>query len=96
MPEKKKAFYSQTPVLTTKKKKPIADTNPVGSVELGSAQPMMAPHHPARTKAFGPAWKQPHGYGHTLKKRKGHLRISGHPGAHQIGYHAPKVTKVPK
>lgn len=93
MPQKK-SFYAQTPAVKAKK---IAGVNPVGSVEHPGARHLkMVPGYsakkpPGRTTGLG----VPHGYGHPPHAKQGHLRLSAHPGAHQVGYSA-KVTKVPK
>ena len=52
---------------------------------LGSTYQMheAAFHHPK--SVFPGTHSRAHGYGHGVGQRKGHLRNSGHPGAHRIG-----------
>ncbi len=74
-------------------KKVVAGSNAVGGVELGGMNPRMVPEATGISHGFGPHEKQfgtphikgAHGYGHPLKARKGHLRMSGSPSAHQVG-----------
>jgi len=88
----KKAYYSTVPHVPQKK---IADRNPVGAVTLGPDLPKMVPHTPGSIKSFGDKPK-PHHYGHGVRQHKGALRISGHAGAHQVGYREPHVHKPPE
>ncbi len=85
----KKGFYANTPSVPGKK---IAGVNPIGIVILGGARPPTVPQrHEATSHAFGPQIRQvrpshvSHGFGHPPAARKGHLRMSGHPMANQIG-----------
>jgi hypothetical protein len=41
--------------------------------------------HDRGKSAFGNPPKNAHGFGHTSAHKDGHLRKSGHPGAHQLG-----------
>lgn len=41
--------------------------------------------HSRGKSAFGNPPKNAHGFGHTSSNKDGHLRKSGHPGAHQLG-----------
>jgi hypothetical protein len=43
------------------------------------------PSYKAGQSAFANRPKTSHGFGHTGAQRQGHLRNSGHSGAHQIG-----------
>ncbi len=88
---KRKSFYSQTPAVTEKH---VAGTNPIEGPELGGVKPPITPHrHEGTTHAFGPqihqvrppSVKGAHGYGHLPHEKKGHLRMSGNPSAHQVG-----------
>ena len=87
---KKEGFYRQTPAVPDKK---IAGTNPIGAVVIigGMKPPTVPQRHLGTTHAFGPQARQirpkhvAHGYGHPEHAKKGHLRMSGNPGAHQIG-----------
>ena len=86
----KKGFYPKTLQVPAKK---IAGTNPVGSqAVVGGLTPPMVPSKPGVAHGLGPITKpmrQPklHGEGgvHVAKLKQGHLRTSGHPGAHQLG-----------
>lgn len=40
---------------------------------------------PSANHSFPQARAGAHGYGHGVERRQGHLRVSGHSGAHQIG-----------
>jgi hypothetical protein len=86
---KKKGFYADAPAVPDKKN---AGINPIGFVMLGSARPPTVPQrHEGSSHAFGPQLREvrpphvAHGFGHPEKARKGHLRMSGSPGAHQLG-----------
>ncbi len=87
---KKAEFYSKTPVVPAKK---LAGTNPMPGPQVGVLGPPTVPERPGAihglgtpTKHFGhPNVKGSHGWGHVASERKGHLRISGSPKAHQIG-----------
>ena len=43
------------------------------------------PTHKPGVSAFANSPKSSHGFGHTASSRDGHLRNSGHSGAHRIG-----------
>jgi len=83
---KKKALYSQTPAVPAKK---IAGTNPVGLVLIGLHGPGMVPEKGGMTRGLVPKNKfhqpKPHGFNHSIRQRSGHLRLSGHEGAHRVG-----------
>jgi len=92
----KKAPYSSGPAVPASK---IAGSNPFGTVALGANAPPTVPHKPGiihgegpETRPFGhPSVKGAHGFGHVAKHKHGHLRMSGHVGAHRIG-----GVKLPK
>jgi len=85
-----KKFYSQTPVVPAKA---IAGTNPIPGPELGSEASPLVPHKPGHLLGLGglshpiphKTVKGAHGYGHLGAAKSGHLRLSGHTGAHQLG-----------
>ena len=85
----KKPFYSKTPAVPEKQ---IAGKNPIPGPALGEFAPPMAPMHPGRTKALGPA-KRAHGFGHPPHAKQGHYRMSGVPTAHRLG--ASGIRKTP-
>lgn len=73
--------YAQVP---TAPKKKIADRNPIGAPAFGAdVPPAVPPHAPSKVRSLGPAHAR--GYGHSPKHSIGHLRFSGHSGAHQVG-----------
>lgn len=94
---KKGSGYAQQPLVPAKK---IAGTNPKGSVAVGSKTPPTVPKPTSGfPHGFGPQVTQfghpsvtgRHGFGHIAKEHHGHLRLSGHVGAHRIG-----GVKLPK
>ena len=90
MPKQRKLPFANLPAVPGKK---IASVNPVGSVGLGGQTPRQVPPGGGVSHGFGPAERQfstphvkgSHGYGHPIKARKGHERLSGDPLAHRIG-----------
>lgn len=89
MPKKK--FYSTEPVAS---QKALADKNPVGTPEFGSApSSSVVPSRPGVSKALGYHPKHPHGFGHAPHAKEGHYRLSGHPQAHRLG--AAGIRKAP-
>lgn len=54
------------------------------AVAIGLSEARKAGEHvsPMPKGNPGPA---SHGYGHAAPQRQGHLRMSGHPGGHQLG-----------
>lgn len=87
---KKKSPYASVPSVPDKV---VAGKNPVGGVELGDTKPRIVPEGGGASHGFGPQSHQfgtphvrgAHGYGHPSKARKGSVRLSGNPLAHQIG-----------
>ena len=94
---KKKGFYASEPAVPASK---IAGVNPIQGPVVGSMESPTVDQHPGAihglgtpTRPFGhPSVHGAHGYGHVGKERHGHLRTSGHAGAHQLGI----VKKKPK
>ncbi len=91
---KKDNFYSQTPVVSAKK---LAGTNPVGSVAIGGGK---SPTVPAKAGSMsqGLGSEPKHFFRHHLRphRQKGYLRVSGHPGAHQLGKGVMPLPNVGK
>jgi|SRR6516165_1311047 hypothetical protein len=87
----KTSYYSTVPRVPPKK---IADKNPIGSVTFGAGPPKMVPEKPGTIRGLGEK-PQPHHYGHGVHARHGHLRVSLHPHAHQVGLKTPHVAKPP-
>lgn len=50
-----------------------------------SSKPQTAPGYKQGVSAFSNTPKAAHGFGHPASAKQGHLRCSGHGGAHQIG-----------
>lgn len=99
MPKKKGGFYSKAPSVPKDK---VAGSSPIAPPTIGAE-----PSTPTSTNpAYSNAWSglpgsfakapvvKPHGYRHPADTHKGHLRMSGHPNAHQIG--GKPVTKGKK
>jgi len=85
----KKSFYPTTLSVSGKN---VAGSNPVGTPATpGVLTPPNVPKKPGVlhglgpvTKEFGhPSVKGAHGWGHVAKL--GHMRLSGHKGAHRVG-----------
>lgn len=80
-----KRLYSQTPVVSAKQ---IAGTNPIPGPTLGKGESSLTPTKEPHLLGLGQATHVPH---HNVKGSKlgtphgGHLKLSGHPGAHQLG-----------
>jgi hypothetical protein len=92
MTRSKNGYYSTVP---RAKPKAVADKNPVGSVTFGAGPPKMVPEKPGTIRGLGEK-PHPHHYGHGIHQRKGHLRVSLHPNAHQVGFRpAHGVIKTP-
>ena len=94
-----KKFYSETLAVPDKQ---IAGKNPIpGAPAVGAYKPQSVPETPGKAhgtgtlpKAFGPGHvKGAHGFGHPPHAHKGHLRMSGTPGAHRLG--ASGIRKTP-
>lgn len=70
MASKRKASYSQLPVVPKKK---MADTNPVGSVAVGSGKPGIVPEKAGISRGLTPKneFKQPkpHGFSGKIKHK---------------------------
>lgn len=87
---KRKSPYASTPAVP---EKVIAGKNPVGTVDLGSMISPTVPKEEGASHGFGPQVHQfgtphikgSHGFGHPLKAKHGHLRMSGNPLAHRLG-----------
>jgi len=90
---KKDNFYSQTPVVSAKK---IAGINPFGGPGIGAGTPATVPKTKG-TMSQGLGNEPKHFFRHHLRPhhQKGNLRLSGHPGAHQVGQ-VKGVTKYPE
>jgi hypothetical protein len=90
---KRDKFYSQTPVAPAKK---IAETNPFGGPGIGAGKPATVPKTPG-TMSTGLGSEPKHTFRHHLRphRQKGHLRLSGHPGAHMVG-NVKGVVPLPK
>lgn len=79
MGKAKQGLYATQPAVPAKK---IAGTNPIPTlVIVGSETPRLIPWKQPRIAGYA----GPHGYGHLLKHRSGHLRLSGNKKAHRIG-----------
>lgn len=95
-----KKFYSQTPVVSAKQ---IAGTNPIPGPALGGYASPTVPETPGVMHGVGTLAKPfkhgvakgTHGYGHPPHAKKGHYRLSGVSGAHQLGKRlkAPSVNR---
>jgi hypothetical protein len=88
-PETNPGFYDTEPHAPGNK---IADKPLTPPPAIGENAPAMVPQHPGRFEGLGGAphhfAKPPmvaHGYGHVGRQRHGHVRLSGHSGAHRIG-----------
>lgn len=87
---KKKSPYASLPAVPPKT---VAGESPMPGSELGKATPPMVPESGGASHGFGPQVHQfghphikgAHGYGHPLKARHGHERLSGNPLAHRVG-----------
>ena len=89
-PKTNPGFYDTEPHAPRKKLATGKLTEQTSS--LGNEVPKMVPQSPGRISGLGgPAHSFPkaphasHGYGHPAPARIGHLRLSGHTGAHRIG-----------
>lgn len=78
MRKKGNQLYSNMPNAPEKK---IFGSNPYPQPVVGSEVNRIVPAKQPRLTGFAGT----HGYGHTPKQKKGHLRVSGHSGAHLIG-----------
>ena len=73
----KPKFYADEPHVPANK---IASNPNIQNASLGTEPPKMVPHNFPTVPLGGS-----HGYGHPKSARVGHSRLSGHPGAHNIG-----------
>ena len=90
MAKKKKSPYANEPKAPEKKR---ADNPLVQNASLGNEKMPNKPFVPV-PPAFGkPPIGGAHGFGHKSHQRHGHIRTSGVPQAHRLGYKAPKVNE---
>jgi hypothetical protein len=82
----KEVFYSTVPAVPAKK---IAGLNPLNTRRNAVGEEgITIDQRPGITRGLAPihkVHKASHGFGHSLKHKKGHLRLSGHVGAHMVG-----------
>lgn len=88
----KKSPYSSAPIVPAGK---IAGTNPIGNVPVGAKASNIVPKR-ADGMSRGLGMNPPHVFRHHIKRKHGHLRLSGHAGAHQIGGKVSVSPKIPK
>lgn len=89
-PETNPGFYDTEPHAPANK---IADKPNIQNASLGNETPKMVPHSPGRFDGLGgsphhfghPPAGSTHGFGHAQAMKVGHIRLSGHSGAHRIG-----------
>jgi len=80
-------YYSSEPYAPSSKK---ATQTALPSPSTGQAVSPTVPVKPSRSSGFGggthaAGHRLAHGYGHSVVKRLGGLRLSGHVAAHRLG-----------